>query len=319
MRILFIANPHLKLYQDIVDELEINNHEVVVIEDERIKFDPYYCGPFFRMFIKAILFYVLNMSTRYWKKIIKNDNRLSNSYDILMALSGVSVNKFIISHLKTFNPNLRTILYTWDSCNYYNYSRLLSLFDKCYTFDINDSIKDKRWKLLPIYYKRQLDVISDKYKYDLFCVGTNHDGRYSFLEKIVPQLNSLKLNYYIKLVCDNDYKINEDKLGIKITKPISKEEYVENMRCSRCVLDDQREGQSGLTARFIWALANNKKIITTNKWVLQYSFVNPKQICIVDETTPFISLEFLRNEIRKEDCSNVSFLRIDNWVKELLS
>ena len=94
---------------------------------------------------------------------------------------------------------------------------------------------------------------------------------------------------------------------------------MEKLLSSRCVLDDQREGQSGLTARFMWALASNKKIVTTNKWALDYNFVSPKQVMIISKYKPRLLIDFIKSELKDEEVSNCSNFRIDHWVNEVLN
>ena len=91
------------------------------------------------------------------------------------------------------------------------------------------------------------------------------------------------------------------------------------MNMSNCILDSQREGQSGLTARFVWALANGQKIITTNKYVVDYAFINAGQVCIIDKMNPVVPVDFVKSPLCEENVTDVTFLRIDNWVKELLA
>ena len=88
---------------------------------------------------------------------------------------------------------------------------------------------------------------------------------------------------------------------------------------SRCVLDDQRSTQSGLTAKFMWALANHKKIVTTNKWAYEYKFVSPQQVLIIDKINPVISENFIKNPITEGKYCDVSSFYIDRWIDELLS
>ena len=98
---------------------------------------------------------------------------------------------------------------------------------------------------------------------------------------------------------------------------IINEEYQEICANTRCVLDDQREGQSGLTARFMWALAAGKKIITTNTCAYKYAFVNRDQVEIIDKNNPVIPVDFLQKiDFMKSD---VKEFYIDKWVSTLLS
>lgn len=347
MKILFIANPYLKLYREIESEFQKQGHQVVTILDVRLKFDPYW--GWIKLFFLRELFFVriYNIYAHHWKKMIKKDKKLSESYDVLFVLSGTSIDGYLVRHLQKNNPDIKKILYTWDSCNHYNFARLIPWFDKCYTFDILDVKNDSRWELLPIYYK-QIELNDNNVAmYDLFSVGTNHDGRYSFFKKLIPQFKENGLKYYIKLVelqenisfkqalkyyivshffakyhsnfiDDMKFILGDDDLDLKKKEMVNHEEYTYFSNISRCIFDTQRENQSGLTARFIWAIANKKKVITTNRWAFEYSFVRPNQVFVVDENEPQIPIDFIRLPLEEKDAADVLFLRIDNWVRQIL-
>lgn len=346
MKILFIAYPYLNLYKEIEAELERQGHQVTYIEDKFLRFDPFLLKDPYSS-VKKIVFRFHDIYTRYWKNKIRENKDLSDSYDLLLVLSGVSVGEYLIRYLEKRNPNIRKILYTWDSCNHYHFDRLLSLFDRCYTFDLLDSQQDSRWHLLPIYHTISKADQSTKV-YDLFSIGGNHSGRYTFFKRIIPQLQKQNLRYYIKIVelrdsipfthrlryilfqrfspirhevdiDETDMIIGDGKFGLKSDKVVNPVDYENLSKKSRCVIDTQREGQSGLTARFIWALANGMKIITTNQYALEYDFVNPKQVCVVERNNPTFPFEFAKLPLNDSGKTDVTFLRIDNWVKALLS
>lgn len=344
MRILFIANTHLNLYKDIESELIRCGHEVVVIKDKLLRFDPFFSKARFRV-IKKIIITISNPFSKYWKKIINADIRLSIPFDVLFVLSGTSVSEYIINYLESKNRNIKKVLYTWDSCSYYDFSRHMPYFDKCYTFDIKDASRNKHWKLLPIYYT--MNKIDKNIEYDVFSVGSNHGGRLEFMHKIIPQLESKGVTHYIKVVGQNSvpsfiqqlklrlsrllfatfgYKLIDEKYSeqcdiynVMTSDGLSSEEYNMYMSKARCVIDDQRDNQSGLTARFIWSLANGKKIITTNSYAYMYSFVNAKQVVVVDHNNPIIPIEFIKAELSDVDIPDISQLKLSNWVKELMS
>ena len=349
MKILFLAFPHADLYKEIVKEMERKGHEVIVILDRLLRYDPYHCLSKLKAVKKFIFVDTYNIYNHYWNKMIATDARLSESYDLFLALSGVSVGERLIRHLETLNPHIKKVLYTWDNCTYYAFDRMLPWFDRSYTFDVEDVKANSEWKLLPIYCKAPAHNETQPNLYDIFSIGTNHGDRLSYFYRILPQLKVKGLSYYIKIIelqttlswkqqlkyhilkavgnkkneaylhriefiCDK-----EDKYGIKQNSYIAQNKYDELISQSRCVLDDQRSTQSGLTAKFMWALANRKKIITTNKWAYEYEFVSPKQVLIVNKNNPVILEDFIKYPIAEDEFSDVSSYYIDRWVDELLS
>ena len=182
-------------------------------------------------------------------------------------------------------------------------------------------------------------------KYDLFSVGTNRVGRYSFISKILPQLKCAGLSFYIKIVAPIEkrslkgrilsfffpveiskeeqeaYDFMQGKLypEILLRQTIEFEEYDRLSSMSKVILDDQKEGQSGLTARFMWAIGNHKRVITTNPYAYDYDFVNKKVAALIDKDNPTIPVDFIKAEIDEGDWPDIIRYRIDNWVKLVLS
>lgn len=89
---------------------------------------------------------------------------------------------------------------------------------------------------------------------------------------------------------------------------------------SRCILDTDRESQSGTTPRLIWALAMGKKVITTNKNITRMSFYDKEKILIIDRRNPVLDMNFINSPVSgtcmSKDLQNV---RIDNWCKSIIS
>lgn len=341
MRILFITPFIQNMYKDIESEFVAQGHQVFVVQDKKFFADPFYVD---RKFLKCLKNIIWNQeSTQYWKRMFQSTEELNIPFDFLFVISGTSVNRYMVERLKKINPSMRSAIYTWDSCKFYRFDRHLRYFDRGYNFDIEDVKRDSRWILLPIYCKRTKFRQESRYKYDIFSIGSNHDGRYSFIKKILPQLQKTNIRYFIKIVT-NPIKLSiRDRFFLRFTSNPRREEikeeiafsqglenfellsrekilardYDEISQCSSCVLDDQRENQSGLTARFMWALAEGKKIITTNQAAYNYDFVSHEQVAIIQKRDPFMPLDFLQNN--SYDKSNILPFIIDNWIKTILT
>lgn len=159
------------------------------------------------------------------------------------------------------------------------------------------------------------------------------DNKLKFYIKLVELRNSVplksKLKYFFKkylspieneeFLDEMEFVMGNDEIGVASDEIVNHDEYDRYSNMSNCILDSQREGQSGLTARFVWALANGQKIITTNKYVVDYAFINAGQVCIIDKMNPVVPVDFVKSPLCEENVTDVTFLRIDNWVKELLA
>ena len=88
---------------------------------------------------------------------------------------------------------------------------------------------------------------------------------------------------------------------------------------SNCILDTDRECQTGTTPRVIWALALGKKIVSTNLNLKNMPFYNEEQIVFIDRNNPILDIDFVKS--RKEVFTINDYilnLRIDNWINNFI-
>lgn len=120
---------------------------------------------------------------------------------------------------------------------------------------------------------------------------------------------------YFKII---DPSLPEDNIVSHTKLPIP--EVIKLIKDSYCILDTDRESQTGTTPRLIWALAMNKKVITTNKNIVNFWFYNPEQILVIDRNNPIIPDDFIFSSLTNDFAvNNISRLRIDNWIKKLIT
>lgn len=337
MKILLFITPYLNLCQPIIDELRSQGHDITILKDPVYPNDPTLRKK--KSISENDFVKWNNKVTLYWEE---NKFLVSKRFDVFISINGISLNETAFQLINKYSPNILKVMYVWDSFNYRNFRILENNFDKLYTFDVLDAKKSK-WQLLPSFYIDHPEIINSKPKYDISLIGTNHDGRYSFIRKLLPFIKSEKLTYYIKIFVrpnqhnikgfikdglmmvlrpktfhDFLFKYNLENNDLKIEKMIEYSEYQDIMMSSNCIIDDNRPNQAGLSPRFIRAVALNKKIITTNQWVYQYSFVNRDNVMIIDKKNFKLDTDFFVKEIGHYKNSNLKFLEISNWVKILI-
>ena len=88
------------------------------------------------------------------------------------------------------------------------------------------------------------------------------------------------------------------------------------MANTRIVLDLSHRNRQGMTINAIAAIANGKKLITTNKRIKEEPFYDPSAIYIIDEENPFFDMSFVKQPYTPQD---FSFLRMDNWLKHVIN
>lgn len=312
MKILFIVPHYMGLHLPIYEELNRQGHEVFMIEDIYFEFDwnvPW--RGWHDRLLRKINGFVKKPFERYWERMINSVPELSVSYDMLLCINGASFHPYLKKHLKRKNRSLKSVLYLWDNSAFYDYFHNAKYFDNIFTYDIDDS-ENYGVEFLPIYWQepklKDLPII-----YDVSMIGSNHDGRYMIAKDIKSQFEEKKT--FIK-VLDQSLRQND----IIIHAPIPTDKVQQIMLQSKCILDTDRETQSGTTPRLIWALAMGKKIITTNRNVVRMPFYDKELISIVDRNNPKVDKSFVEKNISGTKTSDsLVWLRIDNWCRTLIS
>ena len=334
---MFIS-PGFNLFEPVVETLKSQGHDVAVIPGYGDADDPRMLDRRIKLNDKRIQNWKDRLDT-FWRK---QEQIIAKGYDIFMSLNGTSFGETAFRLIEKYSPGIEKVLFTWDSFNFYDFRQMEQFFDRLYTFDIVDA-ENPGWRLLPSFYVRKdQGNRRAESEYDVFMIGSNHDRRYTFIRKIMPVLKANGLNSYIKIVSPvQNWKslsfavdciktlyirgyvpellfsygyIDRD---LRQDEPVGLDEYTEIMNRSKCILDDNRALQAGLSPRFIRALALGKKIITTNEWAHKFSFVDKSNVMIVDKEKPVIDVDFIRHPAKPIKCEDFDALELSHWVRIL--
>lgn len=344
MRILFLAPKYLNLYKPILDELINKGHDVLYLEDKKLQCDIYTREHKINLLyiMHKVQVNIFNEYKRYWLNKINQIPALNSEFDIFFCINGVSFHPYLLDVLKKNNPNIKTVIYIWDTNKYYDYFRNIKYFDYKFSFDIADSLMHYDVEFIPFYWT-PYDVKENDNKYDISLIGSDHDGRLHFINGISQYLFDNNVSFYFKI-----YKKKPDIVYNKLKnivefgrikkrlekvydewKKASKSKFFSEeilsidavnriMSQSNCILDTDRETQTGTTPRLIWALAQGKKVITTNKNIKLMPFFNPQQIVIIDRNNPQIDINFVKSNNKFNVSPLIIDLRIDNWINRIL-
>lgn len=169
------------------------------------------------------------------------------------------------------------------------------------TFDRTDAIK-YGFRYIGTFYVPTRDVLENKNcTIDCFFVGTNK-GRFSYISK---------LEKILKIVNCTPYFIYVSRWSLimpwKYSKSISYKDVQRYVCHSKSILDVTAKGQFGLTLRFMEGIFFNKKVITNNALIKQYSFYDERKILVIDEhTDPSKIKSFINSDAISygEECKN---------------
>ena len=341
--VVYLAPNYVGLQKPIIDEMERQGHEVVWVEDIDLPYNFRIPRAGLNKLRCRINAFFRQPHKNFWDKTLKErKDEFSKPFNLFFCINGRTLCPELFDYLHKYSNGIRKVLYVWDTQKVFDFYYYKAQFDKCMTFDLEDSQQLDGVEYLPFYWFDDATQVETTIKYDISIIGTDHDGRFNIVEKILPQVKAQKLSYFFKIkifqpdlsyiflyrlrlrfskliqqVVASNAKEYQRRLSTEIamTSDIPPAQYMQIINESACILDTDRATQTGVTPRAIWALSHGKKIITTNTNLLKAPFYNPKQILIIDRDNPVLDIDFIRS---KESClvsSYVGGLRIDNWVK----
>ena len=332
-RVLLVAPTYMNLYEDIVIGLQKKGYEVQYYPDKRIKGDPFnkVSGGEKKMSIDDFL----SLLEAMWSEILAKDP-FHCLYDYFFVVDGLSVPPALFNHLRKINPNIVTCNYLYDRVKgVYELNRNFPYYDRVFSFDQKDC-EDFNLSFLPIYWtpieRKQQDG------YDVFGFGAYDELRLKTFNRIRRIASNNNLSSYIKIysnysnlfsfVLRNTAKavIGRDCLpipdilsGLFTNKSLSPSIFKQMIASSDTIVDTNHPFQDGLTARFMWALGAEKKIITTNASVRDYAFFSKEQFFVLEDNWQQLP-EFLYSEFKMSGSirSQVAQYRIDRWLDTVL-
>lgn len=326
MRILLIMPNFFDYPEQISEEMRNMGHEVDWFDDR----------PGNNGLIKAVIRIDKNLISFMIKKYFAyiKEKIQDKEYDKILLISGqsLSLTEDMLKELRRLQPKAEFILYQWDSEKNFVYIRSVQyLFDRCYSFDREDVRSNNKLLFLPLFYSKRYENIGKipqkDYKYDFMFVGTAHPKKYKFVKEMSQKLQSTykkqfvyffypsRLVFFYRKIKNPELK--EAKYSEFHFEAVKDEEMNTLLKESRCVLDSAQDGQTGLTIRVLETLGAKRKLITTNKDVVNYDFYRPENIYVYDGNFDF-SCSFFNCEYADVELSVYEKYSLRNWLRVLL-
>lgn len=271
--------------------------------------------------------YVLN---RYYQKIVNSVK--DNDYDYIFTIRGEYTPMKSIKLLKKTFPKAKLILYMWDSLRNNKAVRSrLKAYDKVYTFDRMDYLKyQDEIDFLPLYYYDDY-VPSEKVscgKYDIAFIGTGQEDRVKIINEVKKQCERTgkKMYAYVflphKLVYLYNKILNKNYKNVTINsiqfKKMPFEKVYKIYNDAKCVIDIESAKQCGLTMRTIEMIGLRKKLITTNKDIVNYDFYHEDNILVVDRENFVLDEAFIERPYHNMNEEIYRKYSLSNWIMEVL-
>jgi len=280
----------------------------------------------------------------FYQKVINNyyTNSLKSlrtkNYDFILVIRGEYTPTETLKRLKRYYPNSRLILYMWDGMHKLNtkgIEKKWPYYDRVYTFDRMDYEEHKdELSFLPLYYyeeylpKKAKEPNSNDFTYDLSFIGTGHGDRIRIVKDVTGQCERKGLNCFSYFFMPHPLVYLWNKLtsrefkSVRFTdigfKMMPFEKLYRIYADSKCVVDVENTGQHGLTMRSIEILGLRRKLITTNKDIVNYDFYNANNIMVLDREKPIVDMSFFERPYETLDESIYHKYSLENWILEVL-
>jgi hypothetical protein len=242
-------------------------------------------------------------------------------FDTLLVVKGDSLDIGFFDYLRTAQPDADFILYQWDSIELVrNFPELRKRFNRCLTFDRMDAASDDTLEFRPLFFSRQATTPEGSPGGIVF-VGSLHSKRLKLLRLIKShaEAQDLLVRIYIRVGLFNFIRLLfSGSLADVHFRPLAYETYIAWTKQAEAVIDFPHSLQNGLTIRTIEAIGLGKKIITTNKDVVNYAFYDPKNVCLVDEDDPVIPSNFLNGTPAYYDGNVIRYFSLQQWILDVL-
>ncbi|RZJ63916.1 MAG: hypothetical protein EOO45_19795 [Flavobacterium sp.] len=276
-KVLFITFDMSGYYDGVHDELKRRYQTVDYYNTAAIKFK------YKNVFQKVSAFFYKLFTGKKLKNYYKYSQVINSiggrKYDLTLV---IRPDVFFDSQLETFKSNSnRFIAYYHDSINNIKRKKdVIHFFDKVYSYEKKD-VADYNLQFISNFIYFDKPAGGPDSTVDGFSVMSN-DYRVSTLKNLAAyfQKNNKTYEFFVM----NDGKLLTDDLVTFIDKRMYNNQVVEHIKKARIVVDIHKYGvQDGLTFRVFEAMGFRKKLITTNKDIVNYDFYNPNNIVVIDE------------------------------------
>lgn len=343
MNILFIGPTHMDIYKDVLAELEKQGHSVDFTKAPQFNSDPRSFTSY-RRISKYLVSeqYFIRKINKYWSRLL-NSAPYDKAYDLLFVIDGHGVRKIVFDILRERNPKLKAVNYLFDTTTgVYQFEKNFQYYDKIFSFD-SQEVEKYGLTFLPIFWT---PIEKRKKEYDFFGMGGFSKERYELFRQIDTVSEKFGYNNLLKLYSREikHYSLYKMKFAIRrllgypdhispeayeskyIThEALTPTDFKELITKSRITIDTCAPHQIGMTARYMWALGNGEKIITTNLNAEKEGFGENGQIYVIKKIDGLFSDNSFQSYLNKiftesaEHKKRMKQYRIDNWVKAIVS
>ncbi|MEZ1315604.1 hypothetical protein QIW53_06255 [Pseudomonas fluorescens] len=319
-KILFVAPRFFGYESEICDELIRRGASVDFLLDR--PFDT----PAMKAMTRLNRNMVIKAADKYY--FTKLNDLGSDFYDYVFVVNGQTLSNQTLAKWRAKFVDAIFILYMWDSFgNRKSAVDSLKYFDHVFTFDKEDASKYSL-NFRPLFFSNGFEnVQSARICWDISFVGTAHTDRAAVVQRVSRVLQvGVRKYFFLYLQAKWVFWLyrftNSSFLNSKLSDfsfhSIDKKTVQSVFNSSVCILDIEHPKQTGLTMRTLETLGACKKLITTNKNVVDYDFFDERNICVIDRLDPKIPADFLTQPYYPVPSNIYHRYRLAGWMDEII-
>jgi len=248
----------------------------------------------------------------------------------VLVVKGEGLSRRVVSEMRKTLVSASFGLYLWDGvANVKGVSTILSAFDSVATFDPMDA-NTFGWTFRPLF-GRNISARQNTTPlapFDWCFIGTVHSDRHRVIHRLRQrygrQARSFVFCYFPSPLILfarwlTDWTLWLAPKGTLSTQAMPAAEVAQIVECSRSVLDVEHPRQRGLTMRTIETLLAEKKLMTTNQFILESTLFEPSRVVVINRSKPEIPVNFLDLPYVAIPESLRTYYSCEGWASELLA
>jgi hypothetical protein len=274
-------------------------------------------------------------SRQYSEYIFKKLEPKSQLISTIFIVKGTCIDIKLINELKACNPDIRVVIYTWDSIvNAQSFLNLAKVADQVISFDMNDCLS-YNFKYVSLFSQvdstKNAPINKDTINYHFYFIGSYHSDRIGVLKKLYK---SCEDNAFVRVFFQSklqfafywllDKNLRKAPQGWITFTALTRESIDDIAQQSRYVVDIHHDAQYGITMRSWEVISSGQLLITTNPNILYH--INDDSIKVIDrnsglEWSAIKRKNFLDNNLSTAKLINDNYLvhTIDLWLEQVLS
>ncbi len=221
--------------------------------------------------------------------------------------------------IKAIKPNCKKYISFFND-NYKrapNIKNIYSYFDAVFSFEKED-VKRFNFKFITNFIYKEFPLTPSNEEDAVFNISTYDLKRLKIIEEIAYKLDKIKESYSIYSVGKNAESYKFDTKIVYANKKMNLSEMESYIKKTKALLDVHRENQQGLTFRVFESLGYKKKLITTNKDIVNYDFYDANNILVIDKNNVEIPKSFFETPYKEVPEKIYKKYILKHWLEKVL-